>query len=138
MPVTCSKINMQLMLAKLSNLENNYEIKSNSDKSMYIIFNRFHERSKIDQLYDEWDGELLLAGKPILKVESFNYLGEIITYTNSNDEHIKKRRSGVLAYITEIISFGLSSQITKPALRAEMFKTHNYKTDWFLENILNE
>jgi len=122
--LTRNKIDMQLMLAKLSTLGNNYEIKFNSDKSMYIIFNRFHERSKIDQLYDEWDGELLLAGKPIAKVESFRYLGAMITDTNSNNEHIKKRRSGVLASIAKIISVGLSSQIANPILRAEMFKTH--------------
>ena len=50
-------------------------------------------------MYDCWDGELLLAGKPIEKVESFKYLGAIISDTDSNSEHIKKRRNGVLAAV---------------------------------------
>ena len=56
-------------------------------------------RKKAEQMYDCWDGELQLAGKPIKKVESFKYLGVIISDTDSNSEHIKKRRNGVLAAV---------------------------------------
>ena len=45
-------------------------------------------RKKAEQMYDCWDGELQLAGKPIKKVESFKYLGVIISDTDSNSEHI--------------------------------------------------
>jgi hypothetical protein len=93
--ITQNKIDMQLMLAKLSNLGKNYEIKFNAEKSMYLIFNKYHVRKKAEQLYDSWDGELLLACKPIEKVESFKYLDAIISDTDSNSEHIKKRRNGV-------------------------------------------
>jgi len=32
----------------------------------------------MEELYDEWDGNLLLGGNPIERVESFRYLGAMI------------------------------------------------------------
>ena len=63
--ITHTKLNMQLMLNKLSELGEELEIKFNPNKSVYIVFNPIAYRTKNELKEDLWNGNLLLAGKKI-------------------------------------------------------------------------
>ena len=86
--ITNTKLNMQIMLNKLSQCGEELEIKLNPDKSVYLIFNNLSYRTKSEILDDCWNGELLLAKKTILQTNSFKYLGAEISATNNNMLHI--------------------------------------------------
>jgi len=122
--ITKSKLDLQIMLQKLSNLGNELEIKFNATKSMYMVFNKYHHRTVKEQRYDEWNGELLLAGSPIERVESFKYLGAMIHDSGRCRDHLEKRRKAVLAAVAKITTIGLCNDIMNIKLKAEMFKTH--------------
>jgi len=107
--ITHTRINMQLMLNRLSELGEELEIK----------FNPKNERRE-----DSWNGILLLAGKKIEEVNTFKYLGAEIDNNNNNKHHIKKRKSAVIGAVVKLIASGISSENMHPIPQAEMFKTH--------------
>jgi hypothetical protein len=95
---------------------------------MYMVYNKYHHRTAKEKKYDEWNGELLLAGSPIERVESFKYLGAMIHDSgrcrDQKKEEKKKRRKAVLAAVAKLTTIGLCDEIMDIKMKAEMFKTH--------------
>jgi hypothetical protein len=122
--ITKSKLDLHVMLNKLTDLGEKMEIKFNASKSMYMVFNKYNQRTKMEELYDEWDGNLLLGGNPIERVESFRYLGAMIHDSGRCLDHMDKRRKSALASVAKLITMGLCSESMHPVLKAEMFKVY--------------
>ncbi len=59
--ISKAKLDLQILLQKLSNLGDELEIKFNPTKSVYMVFNKYHTRNSKEKKYDEWDGQLVLA-----------------------------------------------------------------------------
>ena len=117
-----TKIDLQILLDKLSTLGSELEIKFNPSKSVYMVFNPNCFRSSNELATDAWNGTLLLAGSPIERVKEFRYLGVEIHENNNNSSHINKRKKSVLASVAKLQSIGLSNYNIHPSLQAEMFK----------------
>jgi hypothetical protein len=105
--ITHTKLNMQLMLNKLSELGEELEIKFNPNKSVYMVFNPIAYRTKNELKEDSWNGNLLLAGKKIDEVNVIKYLGAEIG-NNNNKVHLKKRKSAVIGAVAKLFSSGIA------------------------------
>jgi len=119
-----TKIDLQLLLDKLSSVGSELEIKFNPSKSVYMVFNPNCFRSSNELAKDAWNGALLLSGSPIEKVNEFRYLGVETDENNKNTPHIAKRKKSVLASVGKLQSIGLTNYNIHPSLQADMFKTN--------------
>jgi len=119
-----TKIDLQLLLAKLSSLGAELEIKFNADKSHFMIFNRFCQLTANEKLEDEWNEDLILADKPIKRVETIRYLGAILHDCNFNHAHLEKCRKAVAGSVAKLISLGMCHTLMNPNMKGELFKTH--------------
>lgn len=119
-----TKIDLQLLLTKLSSVGVELEIKFNADKSHFMIFNRFCQLTANEKLEDEWNEDLILAGSPIKRVETIRYLGAILHDCNFNNAHLEKCRKAVAGSVAKLISLGLCHTLMDANMKGDLFKSH--------------
>ncbi len=101
------------------------EIKFNSNKTYYMLFNKNAKVSSIVKTSEKIQPDPVLNGEKITRTSELRYLGLELNDLNKNSSHLKKRKSLAYACLSRLISSGIYCRFTTdPKLIVQLYRTY--------------
>ncbi len=120
-----TKRGINKLLRLIEEYGSKYEIKFNSAKTYYMVFNKNAKLTKLGRKSEEIQPDPSLCGGKISKVSEMRYLGLEINDLNKNTSHLKKRRMLSYACLSRITTSGIYlKKQTNPRQIAQLYKTY--------------
>ena len=101
------------------------EIKYNSNKTYYMLFNEKAKVSSIVKTSEKIQPGPSLNGGKIIRTHELRYLGLELNDLNKNGSHLKKRKSLAYSCLSKLISSGIYCRFaTDPKLIVQLYRTY--------------
>ncbi|CAF0743838.1 unnamed protein product [Brachionus calyciflorus] len=122
--VSSTKEGLQQQLNIVQDYGLNNEIKYNPDKTVFMIFHFKLKRNVAELKEDIWQGNLVLDGTAIKRVDTMKYLGVDISEDDRLSKHLSKRKRLVQQALFKLKIIGLQTPFLHPIMKGQLYKTY--------------
>lgn len=118
-----TKTELKTQLEALEKYSSLNDLKINASKTNFILFNEKICKKPSELELDSWQGDLVLDGEVIQRVQQMKYLGYMLTDNDLMVEHVKKRKQLTSTMIAQMKNQGLLDQNLDVKAKVILFKS---------------
>jgi hypothetical protein len=118
-----TKIDLQKSIDEVAKFGEEFEIRFNPEKTVYLVFNSSIARTAEERRRDIWQGDVLIGEERINKVSQFKYLGVELSEDSSDKPHLEKRRKAAQLALAKLKNLEILTESTGAYLKGHLYKT---------------